>query len=721
MDDKMFFSGGHWIEAQAREACPVIRRDFVLESVPAEAVLHIVGFGMFEFYINGKRVGDEMYLPLASNYEERNYPLGEKMGVRTYVCEREVSRYLKEGKNVLAVILGNGWYTGIAMERPYGGKKVRFSLDMTGDDGKTFSVVSDSTAKWESSFIKESVFTGMEAHDYTFWEDECLFAEYDDSSWRYAVYSPSPESDYFVSDCPEDRVKEIKDVIFLRETNKGKIYDTGENVSGFPVLEATAQGKITVCFSEELCEDGDIDTENHGYAQRLTFVADKAGRVMFPHFCWQGFRYFAVKGNAKVIEVRKVHSDINAGSAFVSDNATLNWIYKTFLNTQLCNMHSGIPSDCPQIERRGYTGDGQLVCNASMTVLETDAVRRFYKKWLWDISDCQDRISGHVQYTAPYTHSGGGPGGWGCAIVTVPYYYWKHFGDDFFVREFYPQMKKYFEFLEAHSENQLVTSDRKGEWCLGEWCTPCQVILPAPFVNNYFYVKTLELACVIARHIGREEDIPEFEAAAQKRKDAIVSAYYNPWDGNFIGNMQGANAFAMDIGLGDGRTKKNFIEHYKKEPYYDTGIFGTELVTNMLFDLGETDTAFALLTADKPHGFGKWKKDGATTFWEYWGISRSHCHPMFGAVCECLIEDILGITQEEDSYGYEKAVIRPRVPESLNTVSGSTETVKGTFMAEYNRVGSKVYAKINIPTECTFVHPDGKCEKLRKGEHMLEV
>ena len=80
-------------------------------------------------------------------------------------------------------------------------------------------------------------------------------------------------------------------------------------------------------------------------------------------------------------------------------------------------MHIGHPSDCPHIERRGYTGDGQLTCHAVLSIFDAEA---FYKKWLQDIADGQDTLSGHIQYTAPYIRSGGGPGGWGSAIVEVP-------------------------------------------------------------------------------------------------------------------------------------------------------------------------------------------------------------------------------------------------------------------------------------------------------------
>ena len=113
-------------------------------------------------------------------------------------------------------------------------------------------------------------------------------------------------------------------------------------------------------------------------------------------FTWFGFRYFTVKGDAEPIGVKVLHTDVKVTAAFESDNETLDWIYKAFLNTQLSNMHAGIPSDCPHLERRGYTGDGQLVCHAAMNALDA---RYFYHKWISDIGDCQDIYSGHVQYT----------------------------------------------------------------------------------------------------------------------------------------------------------------------------------------------------------------------------------------------------------------------------------------------------------------------------------
>ena len=144
---------------------------------------------------------------------------------------------------------------------------------------------------------------------------------------------------------------------------------------------------------------------------------------MHCRFTWFGFQYFEVKGNAKVTDCVVIHSDVKVSSTFSSSDETLNWLREAYLRTQLDNMHCGIPSDCPHVERRGYTGDGQLTCNAAMIQLDGE---KFYRKWIQDIADCQDSITGHVQYTAPYIPSGGGPGGWGCAIVMVPYVFYRN-------------------------------------------------------------------------------------------------------------------------------------------------------------------------------------------------------------------------------------------------------------------------------------------------------
>lgn len=399
----------------------------------------------------------------------------------------------------------------------------------------------------------------------------------------------------------------------------------------------------------------------------------------------------------------------------------------------LTNLHIGHPSDCPHIERRGYTGDGQLTCNAALSVLDA---RAFYEKWLRDIADGQDTISGHIQYTAPYVSSGGGPGGWGSAIVEVPYQLYLHYGDKKLLMEYYQNMRRYIDYLEEHSEFGLVTSDKEGEWCLGEWCGPNvlypdldiivhnqQSLIPAPFVNTYFMVKALEKMCDIAEIIGREEDTDEYKEKIAYRKSAIKAAYFNISDGNFIMNVQGANSFAVDLGLGDERTYANMVSYYQKLGYLDTGIFATDVVIRTLFEHGDAELAAKLLANDGRQGFGQWRKNGATTFLEYWdrNNSRSYNHHMFGAVTAYIFEYLLGIKQEKNTAGYTSLVIEPEAISSFGRMCGEMKTVAGTVSVSYRKENKKIKFEILIPknTEAVF-KGFGNEIKLNVGENVFE-
>ena len=704
------FGSAQWICAEEADICPLFRKNFDLTEVPVQAELTILGFGGFVFYVNGKRATEDLFLPLSTEFELRPMPAEQELSPRAYVYRYDVTPCLTVGKNTLTVMLGSGWYTKTtSVFAPYGTKKLAFHLKLVGIQGET-TVVSDEHVKYRPSYVVKSEFEyGQEFHDYADWSDAALEADFDDSAWKNAIPAKPLNTDYQFTNCPRDGVRATHKPVMIREDGNVRVYDSGKNLSGYPVLRSNGAGKIIVEFAEEKTADGDI-RRSPGFCQRLEFEVGEDERILFPLFTWMGFRYFSVDGNAEVLCVEETYADIAVDSSFDSSNEVLNWTYKTFLNTQLNNVHTGIPSDCPQLERRGYTGDGQLACRAAMACLD---MKELYRKWILDISDCQDRKSGHVQYTAPYVCSGGGPGGWGCAIVVLPYEFWKFYGDDCYVRELYPQMLKYFEFMESHSENLFVKVDMPDEaWCLGDWAATDPIVMPAPFVNNYFYIKSMEKVIEMARYLGHDEDIPMLEARIAERRHITKIAYKNTWDSNFFGCQQGANAFALDMDIGDERTKKNLIQYYEtKNPYYDTGIFGTDIVTRLLFEYGRSDIAYRLLTTDEPYGFGKWKKQGATTLWEYWYDRRSHNHPMFGAVLAYFYEYILGIKQKADSYGYRRITIDPVVIEDLSFAKGHMTVEQGRIAVSYETTPEgKRMLTVEIPAgvEADVVTPDGE-------------
>lgn len=691
----------------------ILRGRFTAEK-GARAMLNVLGLGFFQCYINGTLINPNTFLPLSSDFEATNDPVDEVLtGHRVYVPSFDISPYLCEGENVIALHFGGGWYTHSC--RPFGYAKAIYAITVL-QGGEEHVFVSDESCRIGESFIDGYEFTTCESHDYTRFAD-AFARDFDDAAWAHASLAAPLATEYMQTDCPPDALIGTLPVKKTYEAEGRAVYDCGRNTTGYPAIEILAKRgeRVEIFFAEELLPDGQLDL-SHAHKQRFLITADGKRRTVTPAFLWFGFRAFEIRGNARPIEVREIHADVKISSTFTSDNETLNWIYSTFLHTMLCNMHTGHPSDCPHLERRGYTGDGQLTTNAVLTTMDAEA---FYRKWLADIGDCQDTLSGHIQYTAPYIRSGGGPGGWGCAIVEVPYRLYKHTGDRSLLEKYYPQMRRYIDYLDAHSEFSLVTSDKAGEWCLGDWCGPnilypaCditshnqQVILPAPYVNTYFKVKSLLQMKEIAALIGREEDLPMLEEKIDEGKRAIRAAYFNTFDDNFVMNVQGANAFALDLGLGrenDTKDSKgtlgNLVRYYERLGHFDTGIFATDVLCRLLFERGHAALAAQLMIRNGEQGYEHWRRNGATTFHEYWDSnrSRSHNHPMFGAPVAYIFEHLLGIRQKEGTAGFESLVIEPKATELFGHMAGSIQTVRGRIAVSYNREGERITFTVTVP------------------------
>lgn len=709
MNRKEYFGSALWVEFPLNPVSVLARKDFEIKNVK-KAEISVIGLGFFEGYINGTLISEDKFLPLNTDFHKRE--LKRKNGLweevtahRIYVSKYDVTSLIKDGKNSLCFMLGNGWYACTHQEK-FGDKKLIFRLEITDRDGNTEYIDSDEAVLYKEGFIKEYDLTEGEKHDYSDYSDSWLYADTDISSWRNVKVTDFPETNYMLSDCPADRVTEVLYPAIIKAADTYKVYDIGKNCSGNLVLLLPAdKGRpVKITGSEEKLQSNDIDPDNIR-DQFASFICGDTEREVSQKFTWHASRYFEVPSDIKVLRFDVITTDVKINSSFETDNTVLKWLYDAFINTQLSNMHSGIPSDCPHLERRGYTGDGQLAADAVMTTL---SARKFYDKWIEDISDCQDRISGHVQYTAPYTHSGGGPGGWGGAIVHMPFMYYKHYGDPSFMIKLYPGMKEYFRFLDEHSRGKLVWYDVPGEWCLGDWCTPTKIRIPAPFVNTYFYIKYIDeiLMCRDVLKLPRAE----VKALREKRKelsDAIMKRYYNKDTGDFCRNIQGANAFAVDIGLGTRKTLKNIFSKYdEKHMYYDTGIFGTDILTRVLFNNGRGDIAVRLLSSEGKYSFGNIMNQGATTLWEYWTGRRSHSHPMFGAVTAYLFRYILGINQEKDSFGYERLVISPSDIKMNGSFSGGVTIPQGEVFVSVNYADDSARFEIILPSEGVFRYKD---------------
>ena len=236
--------------------------------------------------------------------------------------------------------------------------------------------------------------------------------------------------------------------------------------------------------------------------------------------------------------------------------------------------------------------------------------------------------------------------------------------------------------------------------------------IPEPFVNNYFYIKSMREVLAICEVLGIHEYDNMLNARIDERVKAIMDNYFDPATGDFANNDQGSNAFAIDLGLGDERTLENMVRHYNEIGCFDTGIFGTDIVPRVLFERGYAQTAFNLISSERAVSFEAMRALGATTLWEEWPIKheRSHSHPMFGGVVRYLFEYLLGIGHV--GAGWDNIEIKPQPVLGLNYVSGSIATPRGRVSVRINRVDDHLVIDVHMddPKGAAFVLGEARYE-----------
>lgn len=114
MTQEKMFGAAQWIGGDPDAVAPNIRASFDAPAI-VRARITICGLGYFLLYINGRKVSDDLFVPVTGDYVKRpitvnGQPFEEEMRHRCYCLEHDVAPYLKEGRNELAVALGPGFF-----------------------------------------------------------------------------------------------------------------------------------------------------------------------------------------------------------------------------------------------------------------------------------------------------------------------------------------------------------------------------------------------------------------------------------------------------------------------------------------------------------------------------------------------------------------------------------------------------------------------------------
>lgn len=721
-----------WIGCEKSLNAPVFRKEFYVDTDFKSAYAYICGLGYFELIINGKKVGSDYFVPNQTDYDDVEYTnltygFSGNTEKRVKYLAYDVFGYLKKGNNTVEIRIGNGWYnqTERTIEGKFlynGGLKTLFQLH-----AGNFSLATDGTWQTgESPIIYNNIFFG-EIYDASLKPE-----------WSPAEIACAPNAKLEIQLSPADRVvEEITPSEVCKNT-----YDAGKVVSGFATVTCcgNAGDEIEIYYSECINEDGTLDFKSTvGYEESDKFQIQKdkfilsgnGTEVYTPHFVWHGFRYFRIAAkSAEVVcvKVNNVHSAVEKRADFECSDKLFNKIHSMYLNSQLSNLHGGVPTDCPHRERMGYTGDGQVSSNSAMYNFD---IYNFYKKWIADIAGTQNKQTGFVAHSAPFTGGGGGYA-WGSAIVIVPWNLYLQYGDTDTLAQYYPNMKKWICYMRNKlNRNGLIDTEEEGSWCLGDWCLPSDrpwscpqsenIKIPSELVNTCYYIHCMKICAMISGILNIEN---EFEADIKNASTAVNNAFLNDFYSN---GEQGCDIFPLRTDIVPEEKRNWVITHMlgnlkRRNYHFDTGMYGTQFLLEVLDNIGMNSVACKMLSKTDYPSYGYMAECGATALWETWEGNGSQNHTALGGFDSWFFYGLCGIKPSVKGGGYKNFSISPFYSDKLQWATATINTVYGNLCVKWERRGEKIKLQVKVPFNTTAVVFNGS-EWVRRscGEYSFYI
>ncbi len=135
-----------WEEDTTRSnPSPFLRRDFELRGGIKSARLYITSLGLYEAEINGQVVGDQVFTPGWTVYDQH-------LRYQTF----DVTGMLNEGRNAIGAVLGDGWFRGRigfggGQRNVYGEHLALLAqLEVQYEDGSSERIVTDES--WRAAY-----------------------------------------------------------------------------------------------------------------------------------------------------------------------------------------------------------------------------------------------------------------------------------------------------------------------------------------------------------------------------------------------------------------------------------------------------------------------------------------------------------------------------------------------------------------------------------------
>jgi alpha-L-rhamnosidase len=747
------------LPAAGERPASLLRTRFTVAGAPSWARIHATAHGLYELFLDGVRVGDQELTPGYTSYRSR-------VQVQTY----DIDGILDEGEHELRAVLSDGWYRGkVGFTREHDAYGSRLALLAQVEvDG---AIVAATDATWTSapSAIVAADLIDGESLDQRVHDDGLAWqpVEVVDGDFGALCGSPAP---------PVRRVELLRPRS-VRELAPGRhVVDLGQNVNGWVrvVDPGPAGTELTLTYGEALDAGGDVTQDHIGamdfvnqiplpLGQIDRVVSDGSGTPFEPRHTTHGFQYVRIEGHDGPLTEDDVtgvvvHTDLRRTGWFACSDARLDQLHLAAdwsFRTNACD----IPTDCPQRERAGWTGDWQLFSPTAAFLYD---VAGFSTKWLRDLAADQ-RKDGAVRNFAPDPAPPGadrneiktfleGSSGWGDASVLVPWETWRAYADRRLLEEQWPSMVAWIDYVtEAARDKRHAARIARSEtpepheqflwdtgWHWGEWCEPD--LLEDDHFQNFadrdfaivataFFAYTTRTLAAIARRIDRDDDAARYEELSANVVDAWRREFVAD-DGTVRTERQAdvVRALAFDLVSDDTRAlvADQLVAMVRAaDTHLNTGFLATPYLLPMLAEHGHLDLAYELLFQDTPPSWLAMVDRGATTIWEHWegideeGVATASLnHYSKGAVISFLHRYVAGIQLLDDGPAYKRFRVAPRPGGGLTWASAALESPYGRIESSWwtGASGSTTHV-VQVPPNTTaeVVLPDGRTAVVGPG------
>jgi alpha-L-rhamnosidase len=711
---------GFWISDSQNiklKPAPYFRKEFKPTGKIKSARAYIVAAGLYELYINGQRVGNHRLDPMYTRFDRRNLYV-------TY----DITSMLNAENDAIGVLLGNGWYNHQStavwdFDKAPWRARPKFCMDIriTYENGTIETIASGDDWKTSlSPIILNSIYTG-EHQDARLSQNGWNNIPFDDSKWKRAIIVGAPSTNIVAQILhPIRDVEEIEAKSVNRINDQKYIFDLGRNIAGVSKIKVKGE-KGTVLrlkHAELLDKEGNVDQSNINVHYRPTddtdpfqtdiYILSGEGEETFmPHFNYKGFQYVEVTSD-KPIELTKesltgyfMHSDVPIAGQIQSSNNTLNKIWSSTNNSYLSNLF-GYPTDCPQREKNGWTGDAHI---ASETGLYNFDGITIYEKWLADHRDEQqpNGVLPAIIPTGGWGYSWANGPDWTSTIAIIPWNIYQFYGDIKLLSDSYDNIKRYVDHITEISPSGLT------DWGLGDW-VPVKSVTPKELTSSIYYYVDASILAKTARILKSQSDYEKYSTLSNKIANAINTKYLNKETGIYGEGLQTELSAPLFWGIVPENLKPKVAEKLAQRViadnrHIDVGLLGSKTILNALSENGYADLAYEVASQETLPSWGWWIKNGTTTLLENWSIDAtsdvSHNHIMFGEIGAWYYKALGGIKPDTQKPGFKNIILQPYFVKGLDSFEAKHMGPFGEIISSWKRQDNKVIYSVTIPANST--------------------